>query len=233
MIITTEAIVLHTRRYGDSSKIATLFTQELGMVAVVAKGARTPKSAFGSALEPLGHIRATIYHGRNRDMHTISSAETVALRRRLTSSLAGLESALLVADVVMRTQAREQPDARVFTLLADTFRMMDGAEEPALYAMALAARLHLAAIMGFGLPGSPPPDTSVVRIDVTDGTVRADGAEGFRLSRTAYEHVRTALAGTYEAIPAHDRIELESFLSLYFSYHLDRRVPTKAPYISG
>ncbi|MBK6759746.1 MAG: DNA repair protein RecO [Ignavibacteria bacterium] len=52
MIVSSEAIVLHSRRFGDSSRIVTLYSAELGKVTVVAKGARTMKSSFGAALEP-------------------------------------------------------------------------------------------------------------------------------------------------------------------------------------
>jgi len=209
-----------------------LFTKDLGKVAVVARGARTPKSPFGSSLEPLGHIRATINHGRMRDMHTISAAEPVALRRRITSSLAMLEAGLLMCNLVMRTHVQEGPDERVFELLRDALAEMDTSEEDVAYSIALGMRLRCADIMGFGLPGSHAPDGPVVRVDLTDGVARPDGAAGFHLSRAVYEIILRVLRGERLAVAPQDHLECESFLSLYFSHHLDRRVPAKAPYIS-
>ena len=104
MILTTEAIVLHARRHGDSSRIVTLYTRELGKVGVVAKGARTTKSAFGSAMEPLSHIRCTVYHRPMKDLHTVAKAELLHPMRRLGSHLELLRSGLLMCEYVMKTQ---------------------------------------------------------------------------------------------------------------------------------
>lgn len=228
MIVSTEAIVLHSRRYGDSSRIVTLYTRDLGKVSVVAKGARTLKSSFGAALEPLGFIRCTVYHGRNKDLHTLSAAETLATRRRVGGSLDLLRAGLLMCDSLVRTQAPEQPDERVFELLKETLEQLEITEEPHAYSLSLSMRLSLAEIMGFGLPASPPPPGSVVRIDITDGVARRDGEEGLRLSHTVYSHVLTALGCETTEISEQDQMELESFVSLYFSHHLGKRITSSA-----
>ena len=116
MIISAESIVLHSRRYGDSSRIVTLYTRELGKVNVVAKGVRTTKSTIGAALEPLSHCRCTIYHGRNKELHTLSQAETITQRRNLTT-LEHLQGGLMMCEAIMRTQTQEQSDEHVYELL--------------------------------------------------------------------------------------------------------------------
>ena len=56
MIISTNAIVLKTIRYGDSSIISRLFTENHGKVSIIAKGAWRPKKTSGMILEPMKHI---------------------------------------------------------------------------------------------------------------------------------------------------------------------------------
>ena len=228
MILSTEAIVLHSRRYGDSSRIVTLYSRDLGKVSVVAKGARTLKSSFGAALEPLGHIRCTIYHGRNKDLHTLSAAETLVTRRRLGGSLDLLRAGLLMCDTLVRTQAVEQPDKNVFELLARALEQLEEIDEPRAYSISLSMRLSLAEIMGFGLPSSPSPQGTAVRVGIADGVARRDGEEGLRLSHTVYAQVLTALNGGTSVIPEQDQMELEGFVSLYFSHHLDKRITANA-----
>lgn len=228
MILSTDAIVLHSRRYGDSSRIVTLYTRDMGKLTVVAKGARTMKSALGAALEPLSHVRCTIYHGRSRDIHTISKAETVRTRKRVGGSLDLLTAGLLMCDMLVRTQANEQADENVFELMIRAVEKLEQTDEPLAYSVALRMRLELAENMGFGLPASPPPMGSVVRIDVSDGIARRDQDQGLRLSTAVYAHILTVLAGETTEIPEQDRMELEGFLSLYFSHHLDKRIPSNA-----
>ena len=50
-IIKTEAVVLSKMNYGDSSNIASLFTEDLGKISVIIKGARTVKSKYGKMLK--------------------------------------------------------------------------------------------------------------------------------------------------------------------------------------
>ncbi len=233
MILTSESIVLHSRRYSDTSRIVTIFTRDLGKVTVVAKGARSPKSPFGSSLEPLGHIRATFYHGRNRDLHTLSAAEVVTLRRSLPFTLGKLEAGLSLCDTIGRTQPTEQPDLRVFNVLKHSMDSLETCDEEMAFSIVLTSRLELANIMGFGLPGTQPPEEPTLRIDLTNGIARGPNNEGFVLSATVYEMLCNALRGAVFPVASHDRIEIEGFLSMYFSHHLNTRVPPKAPYISG
>ena len=50
MIVRTEAFVLKAVRFGETSMIYRLFTRDRGVVPVMAKGARRPKSRFGASL---------------------------------------------------------------------------------------------------------------------------------------------------------------------------------------
>ncbi|MBP6673311.1 MAG: recombination protein O N-terminal domain-containing protein, partial [Bacteroidetes bacterium] len=52
MIVETEAVVLHTMDFRDTSKIVTLYSRKFGKIKVIAKGTRNQKTnKFGSSLE--------------------------------------------------------------------------------------------------------------------------------------------------------------------------------------
>ncbi len=224
MILTTEAIVLHARRHGDSSRIVTLYTRELGKVGVVAKGARTTKSAFGSAMEPLSHIRCTVYHRPMKDLHTVAKAELLHPMRRLGSHLELLRSGLLMCEYVMKTQKQEQADSTVFDLLSSALHRLNDEDPSTAYGVSVGFRCALANVMGFGLPLGEPPIGTVVRIGLTDGVARRDGEDGLRCSRTAYDLLCMCARGEGCTMSHSDELEIESLLSLYFSHHLDIRV---------
>ncbi len=193
-------------------------------MGVVAKGARTTKSAFGSAMEPLSHIRCTVYHRPMKDLHTVAKAELVHPLRRLGSDLELLRSGLLMCEFVMKTQPQEQPDARVFDLLVTALHRLNDEDPSTAYSVSVGFRCALANVMGFGLPLTEPTEGSVVSIGITDGVVRREGEDGLRCSLSAYETLRTCAGGDACPVSHADELEIESVLSLYFSHHLDTRV---------
>ena len=103
MIITTEAIILHSRKYSDTSKILVAFTRDEGKVSLIAKGARNPKSKFGGCLEPLSFSSLTIYKKANKELHTLGKAEIITPLRRLTADYDKLTTALSIAEAPVGT----------------------------------------------------------------------------------------------------------------------------------
>ncbi|MEK7728922.1 MAG: DNA repair protein RecO, partial [candidate division KSB1 bacterium] len=76
-IVKAEGIIVRSMKMGETSKLVTLFTRELGFLKVVAKGSRTSKSRFGAALEPLTVSRVVYYLKENRDLQLVTQAEIV------------------------------------------------------------------------------------------------------------------------------------------------------------
>jgi DNA repair protein RecO (recombination protein O) len=74
MIVKTEAIVLKTMKYRDTSKIVTLFTKNYGKLSAVAKGARDRNLRFGSALDSLSHVQVVLYKKEGADLHLLPNA---------------------------------------------------------------------------------------------------------------------------------------------------------------
>lgn len=227
MIVSTEAIVLHSRRFGDSSRIVTVYTRELGKLGLVAKGARTTSSSLGSALEPLSHVRCQVYHGKNKELHTVSKAESLSTRRQIQSSYDHLRCGLLMCELVMRTQEQEQADVEIFDLLRKALDVADGVDPDSVYSVSVAMRLRLAEVMGFGIQRAPcPEDWQSVSIDVSDGGATQQG-HGIRLSRATYDLIMRSLRGQWTPATESVQLEIESFVSVYFSHHLDSRITSR------
>lgn len=227
MIVSTEAIVLHSRRFGDSSRIVTVYSRDLGKVGLVAKGARTTSSSLGSALEPLSHVRCQVYHAKNRELHTVSKAESLSARRQIQSSYEHLRCGLLMCELVLRTQEQEQADPEIFELLRKALDVADGVNPDIAYSVSVAMRLRLADVMGFGIQRAPcPPEWQSVSIDVSDGGASQHG-HGIRLSRATYDVITRSLRGQWTPAAESIQLEIESFIGLYFSHHLDARITSR------
>lgn len=237
MIITTNAIVLHSRRYSDSSRIVVLYTEQLGKVSVVAKGARTGKSAFGSAIEPLSNCRVSIYHKKGRELHTASAADVVQQWKNISKSYEHMRVGMTLAEVVMRTQDDEEQNSGVYNLLLKAMNTLDNVDADSAYGVGLAVRLRLAGIMGFGLQrvGTVPVGMAL-SVSLEDGIARneafSSSAMHIRMSTSAFTNIVLAMndsgdsRGNWSTIRASaaDTVEIENFISSYFSHHLDKRV---------
>ena len=93
MLISTNAIILKTIPYGDSSIISRLFTEDHGKITVIAKGVWRPRNTIGSLLEPMNHIQLQYYHKNSRDIQILKDAglncQCSLLRSRLDRIVLG------------------------------------------------------------------------------------------------------------------------------------------------
>ncbi len=146
-IIRTEAIVLRSLDYGETSQIVTLFTQEKGKLGVMAKGARRPKSSFGATLQPMAYTQVVFYYKPTRTLQTLSESSHVEsfhrLRRDLTSITVGLRIVELV-DALMET---EDPIPETFVLLVRVLRRLNDTKSRGTNLWPY-AQLQLAQILG-------------------------------------------------------------------------------------
>ena len=71
MLIATNALVLKSIPFGDTSIISRLFTESEGKISVLAKGAWRKKSTTGAVLEPMNHIQLQYYHKDSREIQIL------------------------------------------------------------------------------------------------------------------------------------------------------------------
>ena len=92
-----EALVIKSIRYGESSRILTLFTRTRGKVAVIAKGARRVKTGVLSGVETSNLIEAIIYFKASRSVQTLGQVTVLKSFPRIKQDLilTGYVSAIL------------------------------------------------------------------------------------------------------------------------------------------
>ncbi len=121
----TEAVVLRAVNYRDSSKIATFYTKRYGKMSAIAKGARNPKSKFGSLLQPLNYLQIVFYRRENRELQYISSTEFIRYFKSLTSDMERLSIAMSLVEIVNRVMHDEEENGKIFELLVDSLTILD------------------------------------------------------------------------------------------------------------
>jgi DNA repair protein RecO (recombination protein O) len=148
MIVKTEAVVLKTMKFRDTSRILTLYTRELGKVSVIAKGARDFKSKFGSALQPMNHVVAVFYRKEHHDLHLLSQCDVMKHRRRMTEEMERLAAGISIIDLVHGATHGEERNEELF---ATVVKALDAIEAVAANPgnIVYAFEVRLSEVLGF------------------------------------------------------------------------------------
>jgi DNA repair protein RecO (recombination protein O) len=123
----SEAIVLRTWKYGDSSRIVSLYTRRFGKLRLIARGARSKKPRFGASLEPFTESLIVFYNKRERELQLLSSSDSIQGFARTRERPAHLGFACAMIESVERLTAPEQEDAALYDLLRSALGAIDAA----------------------------------------------------------------------------------------------------------
>ncbi len=148
MLATTDAIVLKSMKYRDTSRIVTVYTREYGKLSVIAKGARGPKSKFASALDPLSRVVLVFYRKEHRDLHLVSQCDLRTSYRVLTGELERMAAALACLELIDQTTHDEERNDDLFRLIEHVLEALD-AERAKPEVLLAAFKLRMAAAIGF------------------------------------------------------------------------------------
>jgi DNA repair protein RecO (recombination protein O) len=108
------AIVLRTTDWSESSRIATLWTRELGKVRALAKGGRRLRSAFENALDLLTVCSIVLLRKSSGSLDLLTEAQVVRRFPRLQSDLGALYAAYYVAELLADWTQELDPHPALF-----------------------------------------------------------------------------------------------------------------------
>jgi DNA repair protein RecO (recombination protein O) len=148
MITKTEAVVLKSMNFRDSSKIVTFYTRHYGKLKGIAKGARQMKSKFGAALEPITNVSLVLYKKEHRDLQLISQCDTVKTYNRIHSELERMAIALSVLELIHQLAHDEERNDLLYALLVDTLDEIERAKKNFLNFL-FAFEIRGAVLLGF------------------------------------------------------------------------------------
>jgi DNA repair protein RecO (recombination protein O) len=123
----TPAIVLRNRKLGDTDKILTLYTANLGKIDAVAKGVRKTKSRLAGHVEPLTQAMFMLAQGKSLDI--VTQVETVESFQALRDDLDRLSRSLYVCELMDKFSEPHAENFGMYRLLLDTLRRVEAGPE--------------------------------------------------------------------------------------------------------
>lgn len=128
-IIKTDAFVLKTFRYKETSKIVVLFTKDLGKVSAIVKGARNYKSKLCGVLETMNYVSTVIYFKENRNLQLIATAEYKTSFSDIITNFDKLQIAFRIIETLNRSIEDHEINKNLFELLKDTYAKLNNANK--------------------------------------------------------------------------------------------------------
>lgn len=148
MLEKTSAVVLRLVSYGDTSQIATVYSEQHGLQSYMFKGVKGKKRKGASSLFPMMLLQAVVYQKQGAKLQTVAEYQATPLLGGLLGSPRSMLMAQLMAEVSQKALKAEQSDEGLYRFLVKSALALDqGVLQPAdlpSWMMALAETL------GFG-----------------------------------------------------------------------------------
>lgn len=234
-LVKAEGLVVRSMKMGETSKLVTLFTRELGLLKVIAKGSRSSKSRIGAALEPLTVSRIVYYQKENRELQFLSQADIVEFFPNLPADLEKWGYANACAELVSRSQTGADVIPKLYPILLNTIRAMNAPAAEACvcfwgFQMKLLGIFGVAPNLRRCLNCNTANSAAQIHFDVArGGFVCNNCAPPFEAQQLSGETLR--LLADFQSLPAEKlsryqissiaRREIEKFFLSYFSFHLE------------
>lgn len=146
--IVCKGLVIRQTNYAEADRILTIFTQELGIVRAMAKGARKYRSHQGAAAQLLCYGQFTLYQGKN--MYTMRGASPIENFFGISSSVEKLALATYLCDITQTFVAEANREPEILRLLLNTLYLLANKDRP-LPLIKAVYELRLLALSGFGV----------------------------------------------------------------------------------
>ena len=241
----SEAIVLRTFPLGEGDRLVSFLDRQSGRLRGVARGARMPKSRFGSTLELLSYIRIWYFERENRELVRINQCELIESFLDLQRDYqAGVYLALLseVTEAVLGEREIADPQFRLLLLAARAIRT--NGPSPAILAYFSLWTVRLGGWLGsleqcaqcgtaFGKEGAfASPGSS--------GLSCADCREEWAkpISQVALSVGKAALSGTLERLlkgnpSLEGSVEISSYALDILEHHMERKLVSRQMLVTG
>ena len=146
-LIKTKAVVLKSQRYGEADRIVTFYTEKLGKIGGMARGARRLKSRLGGGLEPFGFVDLTAFEKSPETLVRISQVDIIQSFGKIRQDLTRMTAAARMVNMIKAITPDRDPHSNIFTTLVGGLQSLEDESEPEL--CSLLFQVHVLGLTGF------------------------------------------------------------------------------------
>lgn len=160
MIQQTKAIILRTVKYGETSIIATAYTEAFGMQSYLVNGIRiTSKkgSTKAAMFQPAALLEVVAYHNEFKNLQRLKEFKWDYLYQHIFSDVLKNAVSLFIIELFTRSVKQPESNADLFYFLEDALKHLDTANETVTANFPIFFALHLPFFFGFTPQGPQSP----------------------------------------------------------------------------
>lgn len=235
MITKTDIIVLWSIKYGESSLIATVLSEEHGKLPLMVRGGRKPKSGFSGMIQSGNLLHAVYYYKQTRSVQTLSETSYVTRLDTLHQDIEKMAMTMSSMELIGQLLHEGEVNESIFQFAKRFLVWLDQAGEviPATFPY---LQIRLAQLIGLELQihGVKAGDEEgYLNIDGGLVTGRPKSDKAVRLSQNQLRFIvnsttSRSVSTLKEKLDGGERTQLVRFLDDYFRYHLDGLRPRKS-----
>lgn len=127
MLQQLEGIVIRTQDYGETHKIVTLFTKQLGKISAISRGANRPKSRLSSISQPFIHGNFLIYV--TKGLSTLQQGDIRQSFRKIREDIEKTAFGAYIIELTDKIMQEKEPDPFIYNELFLTLTWINDEED--------------------------------------------------------------------------------------------------------
>ena len=126
MLVKTKGIIFKSIKYSETSLIADIYTEELGLQKYIISGVRSKKAKTRSSLlQIMSLVELVVYHHDNRDLHRIKEIRPAYIYTQLPFDVRRSSIGQFMAEVARKTIRQPEKNKPLYQFLLDTYTHLD------------------------------------------------------------------------------------------------------------
>lgn len=222
-LIDTAGIVLHQMKYGETSVIVKIYTEELGLQSYIVRGVRSKKAKIKyNLLQPGNILSLVVYYKEKSSLQNIREIKLAHHYEFIPYDVIKSSILIFMIEVFFKSVIEEEPNTELYLFLNSALLELDQSENQ-LSHFHLVYMIKLSKYLGF-----------YPQLNYSDSTRYFDLQEGvFQTFKPVHEHhlspemgskffdlIKNALHNEPVALDKSDRNELLNRLIEYYRLHL-------------
>jgi DNA repair protein RecO (recombination protein O) len=208
MLHKTRGIVLGHIKYGDTSIISKIYTEEFGLQTYIVNGVRSKSSKNKIALfQPLTLLDMVVYYKENREINRISEMKCNTVFHSIPFEQKKICIVIFISELLSKTIKEQHSNKELFEWILHSIAYLDEVSEK-YENLHLQFMIQLAAFLGFS-PGSVEDIVEEIRISLSEE------------EKNILSLLMTAAPDEYVRVNNQTRRHLLDCLIRYYSIHVD------------
>lgn len=151
MIYKTKGIVLRTIKYGETSIVTNIFTEEFGVQSYLVNGVRTSGKSSSKAglFQPTALLSLETYHNELKNLQRLKEFRWLYLYQSVLTDITKNSVAIFIVELLYKCLKQPEKNVELFAFCEDAFMALDKASTAITANFPLYFAIHLAAFFGF------------------------------------------------------------------------------------